>query len=79
MVDLARECAGLADQVVGVKQEVRQQHQVEQSMSSAVAGGRDGRSKSLSTISPEEEKRAPLAKRLSSSIISQQRVGKLKK
>ena len=78
MVDLARECAGLAEQVVGVKQEVRQQHQVEQSMGTAVAG-REGRSKSLSTISPEEEKRTPLAKRLSSSIISQQRVGKLKK
>lgn len=75
MVDLARECAGLADQLVGVKQDI-QQKQLDYEVSSP---NKESRSRSLSAISPEEDKRTPLSKRLSSSIVSQQRVGKLKK
>ena len=75
MVDLARECAGLADQLVGIKQDI-QQKQLDYEVSSP---NKDSRSRSLSAISPEEDKRTPLSKRLSSSIVSQQRVGKLKK
>ena len=67
VVDLARECASLADQVMGMRQELqRQARQMENR-------GEEN------LLSPEERKHVPLGQRRAISMVSQQRVGKLKK
>ena len=67
MVDLARECASLADQVMGMREELqRQAKQMESRVEEK-------------PLSPQEEKHVPLGQRRAISMVSQQRVGKLKK
>lgn len=67
VVDLARECASLADQVMGMREELQQQAKQMDSR----GGGQP--------LSPQEQKHVPLGQRRAISMVSQQRVGKLKK
>lgn len=67
MVDLARECASLADQVTGMREELRQQAK---QMASRVEE---------QSLSPQQQRHVPLGQRRAISMVSQQRVGKLKK
>ena len=67
VVDLARECASLADQVMGMREELQRQAKQMESR---------GEERPLS---PQEQKHVPLGQRRAISMVSQQRVGKLKK
>lgn len=67
VVDLARECASLADQVMGLREELQQQaRQIESRVDEKA-------------LPPQEQKHVPLGQRRAISMVSQQRVGKLKK